>query len=176
MSLSDLAGIAGVLSSLAVCGSLIYLAIQVRQSDRNQRTLLQQATSARNMESLWKSGEPHYAELVARVWNCETDFTATEASQLAYLMRASLLGFQDQYLLHKLSLIHSIQNETQERAIVRMLGAPAFRALWAFSRDDYAPEFTAYVDALLKNVPLAAPQDYSVQIRAAVAKLRAAAT
>jgi hypothetical protein len=175
MSLSDLAGIATVLSSIAVCGSLIYLALQVRQSDRNQRTLLQQATSARNMESLWKSSEPHNAELVARVWNGEMDFTATEASQLAYLMRASLLGFQDQYLLHKLSLIHSMQNETQERAIKRMLGAPAFRALWTISRDDYAPEFTVYVDAFLKGVSLAPPQDYSVQIKAAATELRAAA-
>ena len=175
MSLSDLAGVAGVLSSVAVCGSLIYLALQVRQSDRNQRTLLQQATSARNMESLWKCSEPHNAELVARVWNGETDFTPTEASQLAYLMRASLLGFQDQYLLHKLSLIHSMQNETQERAIKRMLGAPAFRALWATSREAYAPEFAGYMDGLLKDVPLARPVDYSVQIRAAVAALRAAA-
>jgi len=56
MRLSDLAAIAGVLSSLAVFGSLIYLALQVRQTDRNQRTLLQRATSTRNMESLWRFG------------------------------------------------------------------------------------------------------------------------
>lgn len=51
MSLSDVASIAGVLSSLAVFASVIYLALQVRQSDRNQRTLLQQATSVRTMET-----------------------------------------------------------------------------------------------------------------------------
>jgi hypothetical protein len=174
MTLSDLAGVAGVLSSLAVCGSLIYLAIQVRQSDRNQRTLLQQATSARNMESVWKLGEPHNAELLARVWNGDTDFTSTEASQLVYLLRASLLGFQDQYLLHKLSLIDSMQNETQERAVKRLLAAPAFRALWTISRNAFAAEFTGYIDALLRDVPLAAPEDYSAQIRAVAAELRAA--
>ena len=94
MSLSELAGIASVLSSAAVCGTLIYLALQIQQSDRNQRTLLQQATSARNMESLWKFGDPHYAPIVARVWNGETDFTNIEATQLVYQLRAVLFGFQ----------------------------------------------------------------------------------
>ena len=54
MTLSTLASIASVLSSVAICASLIYLAVQVQQSDRNQRTLLQQATSARTMETIWK--------------------------------------------------------------------------------------------------------------------------
>jgi len=103
MNLSDLASIAGVLGSLAVFGSLIYLALQVRQTDRNQRTLLQQGASARNMESVWKFGEPHNAEIVARVWCGETDFTTTQATQLVYLLRASLLGFQDQFLLNMVS-------------------------------------------------------------------------
>jgi hypothetical protein len=96
MSLADLASITGVLSSLAVFGSLIYLALQVRQADRNQRTLLQQGASARNMESIWKFSEPQYAGIIARVWNGEVDFTPTEATQVAYLLRASLFGLQDQ--------------------------------------------------------------------------------
>jgi hypothetical protein len=171
MSLSDLASIAGVLSSLAVCGSLLYLALQVRLTDRNQRTLLQQGASARNMESVWKFSEPHNADVVARVWNGETDFTSAQALQLAYLIRASLLGFQDQFLLNKLSLVHSTQNETQERAIKRIFGARAFRALWNMSRNGYAPEFTSYIDGLLRDVPLAAPQDFGAQIKAAAADL-----
>jgi hypothetical protein len=174
MTLSDLAGVAGVLSSLAVCGSLIYLAIQVRQSDRNQRTLLQQATSARNMESLFKFVEPHNAEIVARVWNGETDFTTTQGTQLAYLVRAMLLGFQDEFLLHRLSLAHSTQNETQERGIRRIFSTPTFRAMWMNSRDAYAPEFAGYIDALLKDVPLAPPLDIAAQIKVRVAALRAA--
>ena len=98
MGLSELASIAGVLSSLAVCASVIYLAMQVRQSDRNQRTLLQQATSVRTMESIWKFGEPHNAEIIARALSGEIDFTTTQATQLANLMRATLFGLQDQYL------------------------------------------------------------------------------
>jgi hypothetical protein len=147
MSLSDLASIASVVGSLAVCGSLIYLALQVRQSDRNQRTVLQQATSARNMESLWKFGEPHNVAIITKVWNGECDFSQSEATQLAYLMRAVMFGLQDQFLLDNLSLVDARQVATHELGVKRILGAPAFRALWVTSRGGYAPEFAAYVDA-----------------------------
>ena len=81
VTLSTLASIASVLSSVAICASLIYLAVQVQQSDRNQRTLLQQATSARTMETIWKFGEPHNTEIVARAWGGESDFTTTQLTQ-----------------------------------------------------------------------------------------------
>jgi len=174
MSLADLAAIASVLSSIAVFGSLIYLALQVRQTDRNQRTLLQQATSARNMESLFKFIEPHNAGVVARVWAGETEFTAVEATQLSYLVRAMLLGFQDEFLLHGLSLAHSMQNDTQERAIRRIFAAPAFRAVWITTREAYSPQFAAYIDALLKDAPPVAGQDMAARIKTVGAELKAA--
>jgi hypothetical protein len=168
MTLADLSSIAGIVSSLAVCGALIYLALRVRQTDQNHRTLLQQSASARSMESVWRFGEPHNAEIMARVWNGETDFTIGEATQLVSLLRASLLGFQDQFLLNQLTLVHSTQNETQERALRRILSAPALRALWTITGAGYAPEFANYINAVLKDVPLAAP--HAALIRDAAAE------
>ena len=172
MSLSDVASIAGVLSSLAVFASVIYLAMQVRQSDRNQRTLLQQATSVRTMETIWKFGEPHNAEIIARALSGEVDFTTTQATQLANLMRATLFGLQDQYLLQKLALVSPTQVATNERGMLRMFGAPAFRGLWTLSRDLYAPDFALYVDALLGDVPVSPRSDLAAQLRVAIAELQ----
>jgi hypothetical protein len=174
MSLSDLAAVAGVLSSLAVFGSLIYLALQVRQADRNQRTLLQQATSARNMESLWKFSDPHYAGIIARVWKGESDFSPAESTQLVYLLRASLFGLQDQYMLKKLALVDPLQTESLERGYQRLMSTPAFRVLWTRSRATYSAEFAAYVDALVEGAPLGAPIDFAAQIKTGVAQLKAA--
>ena len=173
MTLADLASIAGIASSLAVCGTLIYLALQIRQTDRNQRTLLQQATSARNLESLWKFGEPHFAGIIARVWKGETEFTPSEATQLVYLLRASMFGLQDQFLLKKLTLIDPLQHESAERGLQRLLGTPAFRALWKSSRGSYHPDFAAYVEALVGDAPLGQPLDFAAQIKAGAADVRA---
>lgn len=174
MSLTDVASLASVLSSLAVCGSLIYLALQVRQTDRNQRTVLQQATSALNVESLWKFGEAHNVALIAKVWNGESEFSQSEATQLAYLMRATMFGLQDQFLLNNRSLVDARQVATHELGVRRILGAPAFRALWVASRGGYAPQFAAYVDALIADAPLDPPLDLAAQIRSTVAQLKAA--
>ena len=78
MTFSDLASIGSFVSSLAVCGSLVYLALQVRQSDRNQLTLLQQGTSARNSQSAARLTDPHLAEIYARAMEGGTDFTTRE--------------------------------------------------------------------------------------------------
>jgi hypothetical protein len=171
MSLSDLASVAGVLSSLAVFGSLIYLALQARQTDRNQRTLLQQGTSARNMDSLWKFAE--HSGIMARVWNGESDFSPSEAIQLVYLLRASLFGLQDHYMLRKLSLVDPVQAATHEHGFVRILSTPTFRALWMRSRETYPPE-SAYVDRLVAREPLGAPLDFAALTKTGVVELKAA--
>ena len=174
MTLSTLASIASVLSSLAICASLVYLAVQVRQSDRNQRTPLQQATSARTMETIWKLVEPHNAEIVARASSGESDFTTAQLTQLGNLMRATLFGLQDQFLLQQLALMSPTQVATNERGMTRMFSAPVFRALWTLSRELYAPEFALRVDRLLQDVAIAPPSDLAAQVRVAVAELMAA--
>jgi hypothetical protein len=45
MSLSDLASISNLVSSVAVLASLVYLAQQIRQNTKHTRTLIQQGRS-----------------------------------------------------------------------------------------------------------------------------------
>ena len=83
MTLSDLASIGSLISGVAVLISLIYLALQVRQSDRNQRTLLQQTASTRNAQGSARLTEPHLAELYAKAVHNDTNFTTAQVVQLA---------------------------------------------------------------------------------------------
>ncbi len=126
----------------------------------------------------WKFGEllPQRAEIIARALSGEIDFTTTQATQLANLMRATLFGLQDQYLLQQLALVSPTQVATNERGMLRMFGAPAFRGLWTLSRDLYAPDFALYVDALLGDLPVSPRSDLAAQLRLAVANLQTAGT
>jgi hypothetical protein len=58
MSLTDLASIGSLVSGVAVLFSLLFVGIQIRQSNRNQRSLMQQGRSVRNVELLLKPTEP----------------------------------------------------------------------------------------------------------------------
>jgi hypothetical protein len=59
MSLADLASLA---SSVAVVVSLLFLGLQIRQTNRNQRSLMQQGRSARNVELLSRLSDPRVSD------------------------------------------------------------------------------------------------------------------
>ena len=69
MSIADLASLA---SSIAVLVSLLFLALQIRQSNRNQRSLMQQGRSARNVELLSRLSDPRVSDVISRAANGET--------------------------------------------------------------------------------------------------------
>jgi hypothetical protein len=62
MTLSDLASIATVISSIAVLASLIYLALQTRQNVRHTKALLWQSASERTMALCLGMADPELAK------------------------------------------------------------------------------------------------------------------
>jgi len=72
MSLSDLAAFGSFVSGLAVLVSLIFLLLQVRQTNRNQRALMQQGISARYLQMNSTASSPEVAKTLVRVWQRET--------------------------------------------------------------------------------------------------------
>ena len=66
MSLSDLASIGSFVSGVAVVVTLALLLIQTRQTNRNQKALMQQGRSARTVELLMTLSEPRQSEIIVR--------------------------------------------------------------------------------------------------------------
>src|ERR1700704_6973197 len=72
MSLTDLTSLASLVSSVAVLLSLLFLGQQIRQSNRNQRSVMQQGRSARNVELLSRLSDPRISDVISRAANGET--------------------------------------------------------------------------------------------------------
>jgi hypothetical protein len=64
MSLSDLAAIGSFASGIAVVLSFIFLALQMRQANQNQKSLMQQGRTARTVDILMKMTEPVLSETI----------------------------------------------------------------------------------------------------------------
>ncbi len=146
MTLSDLASIGSFVSGMAVLVSLIYVAIQIRQAERNQRTLLQHGTSTRAVELVRHWSDPHIAEAYIKALSADQDLTAIEAFQLNIQFRTSLLSWQDSFLLQRSSLIDSLQLESTLRTFKVLLSQPVLRAMWNMTRTTFSPEFMAHVE------------------------------
>jgi hypothetical protein len=159
MTLSDIANIGDFLSAIAVMISLIYLALQVRQAEKSQRSIANQGVATRSTEIVRWSAEPHISALRTRVIAGETNFTAQEIMQLSFILRVSLLAVQDSYLQHSTGLTDDITFNSAVGGVRPMLALPVYRALWLRTRSYYSAETQTYIDELIAETPLVEPVD-----------------
>ena len=172
MSLSDLASLGSFVSGLAVLVSLVYLALQVRQAEKNQRAVLNQGYITRVTDYIRWYAESPINELRARVVAGDTSFTAEELLRLSMAFRVTLLSAQDAYLQHKVGLVDAMTLDNSMRILKSVwLVQPVYRALWLEQAPTIAPEFAAVINAALRHVPLARADDQAARFQANLAKV-----
>lgn len=108
MTLSDLASIGSLVSGVAVLVSLFYLNLQVRQTERNQRALINQGAMARDTAMVQMLREPAFATAMAKAIEGETNFTTLEYWHLNTVLRGLLGSLQDAWLQKKAGLIDAV--------------------------------------------------------------------
>ena len=175
MTLSDLASIGGIVSSVAVLVSLVYLAIQVQQAEKNQRAALNQGYINRVTDYLRWYAESPLNELRARVVKGDTVFTAEELQSMHLALRVTLLSAQDAYLQHKAGLADDMTFDNSMRNVRNgWLNQPVYRVLCRQQLPNIAPEFAAVLENVLRETPLAQPSDLVALFQADLAAEKAA--
>jgi hypothetical protein len=177
MSLTDLASLGGFVSGVAVLVSLVFLFFQMRQmteqlrqSERNQRALMNQGFVNRITEDIRWWADPPFNDLYTRVVSGDTTFTAAEVLHLGWGFRISILNAQDAYLQHKAGLMDTMMFDTAMlNTRARWLTHPVFRALWLNSGPTTHPEFRAVIDNILRETPPAEPGDIVAKFKADLA-------
>ena len=172
MSLSDLASIGTLVSGLAVLASLVYLSLQIRQSDKNQRALINQGTVTRNIDILMFLSQPQIHALTTRVAAGEVDFTAEELDYLQLRLRATLLTNQDTYLQHEAGLVDEITFENSLAVLRFVLSQPVYRAIWTTNRNGYAAGYAAYIEKQIEAIPLVKSVDHVARFKKALADFK----
>ena len=149
MSLSDLASIGSFISGVAVLVSLIYLALQVRQAEKNQRAIVQQERVSRSSDQLFRLADP----VLARAWlkglKSVDDLTDEEAFQFTVITTAMLRSVEDAYFQHKLGLLDPGSLNNQVSPLRGVLTTASGAALWKSLRRNYDESFAKYVDSLV---------------------------
>ena len=172
MSLSDLASIGSLVSGVAVLVSLIYLALQVRQAEKNQRAVLNQGYITRVTDYLRWYAESPINELRTRVIAGDTAFTAEELMRLQTAFRITLLSAQDAYLQHRAGLVDEMTLDNSMRSVRNSwLNQPVYRALWLQQAPTIAPEFAAVIETILRETLVAKPGDIVSLFHADLAKV-----
>jgi len=174
MTLADLSSIGSLISSVAVLVSLAYLSLQMRQTERNQRAMMNQNAMDRAAAAVEWNAQADISGLRARVIAGERIFSAQELFQLGLILRRTLLGLQDLYVQRKVGLVDEITLENTLSISKTTLAQPVFRVVWRTRRNSYATEFAAYIDRLIEATPLVGPVDEVPRFAADLAELEGA--
>lgn len=154
MTLTDLAAIGSFISGVAVVVSFVFLTLQIRQTNRNQRSLMQQARTGRNMESLLHLTDPFISETVALA---NADCMALSPAQIwAFygLGGAIFWSYEDSFMQFRAGTLDRKSWESDEATIRRMLRRPANRIVWKMARDGMSGEYRAVVDAMMRDAKI----------------------
>src|SRR5215472_15316035 len=101
MSLSDLASLGSVVSGFAVLISLIYLALQVRQTERNQQASIRHSRATRAVDLQLALADPGLANVTIRANLDSEALTELELRQFLSLSRAVFFHFEDSFYQHE---------------------------------------------------------------------------
>src|SRR5476651_2650669 len=98
MSFSDLAALGSFLSGVAIIFSFIFLALQMRQANLNQRALMQQGRVARTSETMLRLTEPHMIESVMRGTAGDLTMSPVGVETCVRAVVAMFLNWEDSFI------------------------------------------------------------------------------
>ena len=158
MTLSDLVALGSFVSGMAVVFSFVFLALQMRQSNRNQRAMMQQGRAARTSETMLRVAEPHMIESMMR--GTEGDVTMSPV-QIEIFVRAAVSMFvnrEDTFLQHRAGTF-DVSGMASNEAIMRIFfSIPGYRAVWTTVQRQFSDHFRDYIDAMMLEQKSRAPR------------------
>ena len=153
MSLSDLAALGSFVSGLAVVVSFTFLALQMRQSNRNQRSLMQQGRTERNVNILLKVADPFLSETVAVAHGNCLSLDPNRVWAFYGFAGAVFWSYEDSFIQFKAGTLDARSWDSDVTTIKRLLASPAYRVAWKIARDGMSGGYREYLDSVMRDVP-----------------------
>jgi hypothetical protein len=174
MSLSDLASLGNFVSGVAVLISLVYLALQVRQAERNQRGLMQQGRADRLSFLLLQMSEAGTAEIYSKGADAPQDLSESELERFLLICRSAFLSGEDSLLQYKAGLLDEAAFASYAAGAKGQLTSPGLRLAWRLLSPGFGPDFVAFMDEQFKATQPRPPGERYAAWKALVAEQQAA--
>ncbi len=156
MTLSDFATFTTAVSGIAVTASIVYLALQTHQNTRHARALINQGRVALIAQLLLTGTD---ADVAAAGLLATTGSASPEAVKKAQFMAfasAQMFGWQDSFSQHERGLLDEDIYKAMLVALDQSFILPAYRDVYEKRFRTPGTKFSAFVDAAIARLPLAA--------------------
>jgi hypothetical protein len=163
MSLSDLASLGSFVSGFAVLISVIYLALQVRQTERNQQIAIRHSRVSRIVELQLALADPALADAWLHGSGSPQEITQTELSQFTNVCRALFFHFEDSFYQREEGLLNDDAFETVVAGARLLARSPGVRAAWSLWRPNFGGRFLEFMDGVVAGSAVEPPVDLSLE-------------
>ena len=149
MTLADISDLSQAIAALAVVVSLIYLALQTRQTARNQRAMMHSARAQSIRQSFSTIGDPSFGAIWRAGVEAAPDMSIDEAQQFALFVRGQFASFQEHFLDWRAGLLDDERWGATRNGMAGILAAPGYRAVYRLWRPTANADFRALADTFL---------------------------
>ena len=136
-------------ASVAVLASLIYLALQTRQTSKNQQAQMHAARLQMFNGLVSKTGDAAFSQTWQAGLAGEPGLTDAQAREFGAVACMLLQAFQEQHLELQEGMIDARRWNGSKQALRQFLAQPGFRAMFKLMRNGLDKECVALVDALM---------------------------
>ena len=154
MNWTELAAISETLSSIAVLITLIYLALQTKQSTQAIRATGQQTTAGLEMQLLMHQASE--SEIWTKMPETDSELTDSDKWKLSSFLAAFFRLRELDWFNYQTGVIDETAWNAYRNPIKNCMHYPSLRAWWVNGGYEvYDPAFVEHVNALIDAVPLA---------------------
>ena len=163
MSLEQLALIADIVSAIAIVITLVYLALQIKDSARSSRSAaVTDATTA--MQAFYQElgSNPATSKLFLEAVTNPDALSQQDQFQYLMLMHSCFLGFQRSFFLAREGTLDVALRDSIGTALHAVNRMPGMHLYWRQRKAYFQPEFVEWVEDLLAREPLSDMDAYRI--------------
>jgi hypothetical protein len=173
MTFVDLASLGSFVSGIAVMISLVYLGVQVKQAEKNQRALMQQGRADRISQNCFNVAGAGLSAIWNRGLNGDETLTAPEIDQFMMLFRGAMISAEDSFLQHEAGLLDPMAFNSFVAGVRHSVTLPGLRAAWQISSNQFGAEFVRFMNGLMRETAMPAKADRAAQWASTVRAINA---
>ncbi len=148
MNWEAIGAIGEILGATAVVISLIYLAVQIRTSNKEVRLAAMHEISAGFRDSIATFTDPQMAELFTRANLRDDTLTDAETLQLVIGIQRIFRVWEEAHNQYNAGRLDKHIWDAMNRQYSSYLAAPAYQMVWELRRQFYDDDFRDFVDNL----------------------------
>jgi len=155
MSLSELASFGSFVSGIAVLISFAFLALQMRQSARNQRAIIHNERTRLVQDLTVQSfGTYEGAETMLRGNAADGSLDIAQSRQYLAMLLSVFRLFEEFYYQHRDGMMDAARWHSNTLRMHGFLAVPGIRAAWRTHAPTFGSDFRAWMEAILRKVPI----------------------